>query len=123
MINILVNIILKIFFALLFFMITSCSTNRLEDIGLIKKKDSEYATFRNPPLEMPPDMYLTPPKEEEAINRGIIENISVNKDISLDDILLGKKQNKLQGKKNLKKANKNTILKKILNTKAVVILK
>ena len=123
MINILVNIILKIFFALLFFMITSCSTNRLEDIGLIKKKDSEYATFRNPPLVMPPDMYLTPPKEEEAINRGIIENISVNKDISLDDILLGKKQNKLQGKKNLKKANKNTILKKILNTKAVVILK
>ena len=72
---------------------------------------------------MPPDMYLTPPKEEEAINRGVIENISVNKDISLDDILLGKKQNKLQGKKNLKKANKNTILKKILNTKAAVILK
>ena len=107
--------------------LSSCSNNKLESLGLIKKKTGEYAISKKAPLEMPPDMYLRPPKssKEERNNRNV-SNIT-SEIVSLDDILSGKttisekKKNKNSAKKtNIKNRN---IINKILKTKASIVLK
>ena len=107
--------------------LSSCSNNRLESLGLIKKKTTEYSISKKAPLEMPPDMYLRPPKssKEERNNRNV-SNIT-SEIVSLDDILSGKttisekKKNKNSAKKtNIKNRN---IINKILKTKASIVLK
>ena len=107
--------------------LSSCSNNKLESLGLIKKKTGEYAISKKAPLEMPPDMYLRPPKSsKEERNNSNVSNITSDL-VSLEDILEGnttvteKKINKKSVKKtNIKNSN---IINKILKTKASIILK
>ena len=107
--------------------LSSCSNNKLESLGLIKKKTGEYAISKKAPLEMPPDMYLRPPRSsKEKRNNSNVSNIT-SEIVSLDDILEGntkiteKKINKNSVKKvNIKNSN---IINKILKTKASIILK
>ena len=102
----------------IFLFVVSCSNQRLEQMGVTKKKPNQFSVSRKAPLAMPPDMLLRPPKLE---NNEIKSNIDLDdQEISLDDILEDKiipeeKQSKYKNKKSLKD---KIILKKILNTEA-----
>lgn len=100
--------------------VTSCSNNKLEKLGVIKKKASQYSVVRKAPLEMPPDMYLRPPENKKINNSNLNAEGS-----SLDEILMNKDLPKLgnltKNQKNQKKQNR--ILKKILNNKTTITLK
>ena len=73
------------FFNFVFFLfIVSCSNERLVKMGVVKKKTNQFSVSRKAPLEMPPDMYLRPPKSENNSNLN-------NEEISLDEILANKK--------------------------------
>ena len=99
----------------------SCSNQSLENIGVIKKQDNQFAISRKAPLEMPPDMYLRPPKLK---NEKKQDNLSLeDKELSVDDILNNKVGDKGTEDNALmkKKLKEKRILKKILNTKATVL--
>ena len=83
-------------------------------MGVIKKKSNQFSVSRNAPLEMPPDMYLRPPKSQKKGNfTGARQS---NDTMSIDDILTDTKASEENKDKN--KLKEKRILKKILNTKA-----
>ena len=43
-------------------LLISCSNERLQKIGVTKKKSNQFSVSRKAPLEMPPDMFLRPPE-------------------------------------------------------------
>ena len=102
-------------------LLISCSNERLQKIGVTKKKNNQFSVTRKAPLEMPPDMFLRPPKLKNETNKN---NISEEgEELSIDDILNNKVNKKdivdnNSTKKNLKEKR---ILKKILNKKATVL--
>ncbi|MAJ24357.1 MAG: hypothetical protein CMP36_02485 [Rickettsiales bacterium] len=98
----------------------ACSSKKLENLGFIKKKPNQYAVSRKAPLEMPPDMYLAPP-ETEVKNRNQSSPILKNEE-NLDDILANK-STLVTKNNNQSLSKKKRILRNILNTKAVKILK
>ena len=95
----------------------SCSNENLQNMGVIKKKADQFAVSRQAPLEMPPDMYLRPPKlKKEKENNNL--NFDDDK-LSIDDILSNEDMpidNKI-----IKSSKEKRILKKILNTKAIML--
>ena len=99
----------------------SCSNERLQKIGITKKKANQFAISRKAPLEMPPDMLLRPP---QSVSNTKKNNIGLDDDnLSLDDILNNKKNdNRRAIKPKIKNLSKEKrILKKILSTKATVL--
>ena len=118
------KIISKILIGIITLIVCACSNKKLENLGLLKKKANEYSIARKAPLVMPPDMYLSPPQEKEKQIRIKRKNIN-DSEVTLDDILLGKtpstvKKNKRRKIKKVYKKEK--IIKKILRTKATIIL-
>ena len=100
------------FYSVIFLFIVSCSNDSLVNLGVVKKKANQFSVSRKAPLEMPPDMYLRPPKSE---NKEY--NSSLNtEETDLDDILTNTKISKKNKDKNRLKEKR--ILKKILNTEA-----
>ena len=104
--------------------VSACSNKKLENLGVLKKKANEYSIARKAPLVMPPDMYLSPPPEKEKRLQTKRKKID-DSEVTLDDILLGKTPSTVKKntrKKNKKVYKKETIVKKILRTKATIIL-
>ena len=99
----------------------SCSNESLQKVGITKKKNNQFSVSRKAPLEMPPDMFLRPPKLKNETNKN---NLSEEgEELSIEDILNNKVNKKdivdnNSTKKNLKEKR---ILKKILNKKATVL--
>ena len=116
-------IYLKFFYIfLLFLFLGSCSKDSLETIGVVKKKANQYSVSRKAPLEMPPDMYLRPPKTKNKNLNKLLS--SKDNELSLEDILEDKpniKKRKKISRRNMVKEEK--IVKKILKTKASFLLK
>jgi hypothetical protein len=118
------KIISKIFIGIIALIASACSNKKLENLGVLKKKANEYSIARKAPLVMPPDMFLSPPQEKEKqvqIKRKKIDD----SEVTLDDILLGKTPStvKKNTRKKIKKVyKKEKIVKKILRTKATIIL-
>ena len=118
------KIISKILIGIIALIASACSNKKLENLGVLKKKANEYSIARKAPLVMPPDMYLSPPQEKEKQVQTKRKKIN-DSEVTLDDILLGKtpsavKKNK---RKKIKKVyKKEKIIKKILRTKATIIL-
>ena len=102
------NFLYSFFWFVIFLSIVSCSNKKLVEMGVVKKKSDQFSVSRNAPLEMPPDMYLRPPKSEKKENYS--NPSSDNEQISLDDILISQKvseenkdKDKLREKRILKK--------------------
>ena len=118
------KIISKILIGIIALTASGCSNKKLENLGVLKKKANEYSIARKAPLVMPPDMFLSPPQEKEKQAQTKRKKIN-DSEVTLDDILLGKtpsavKKNK---RKKIKKVyKKEKIIKKILRTKATIIL-
>ena len=116
------KIISKILIGIIALIVSACSNKKLENLGVLKKKANEYSIARKAPLVMPPDMYLSPPQEKEKqIKRKKISH----SEVTLDDILLGKTPStvKKNTRRKIKKVyKKEKIIKKILRTKATIIL-
>ena len=100
------------FYSIIFLFIVSCSNDRLVNLGVVKKKANQFSVSRKAPLEMPPDMYLRPPKSEK---KEYNSSLNIEK-TNLDDILTNTKISKKNKDKNSLKEKR--ILKKILNTEA-----
>ena len=99
----------------------SCSNESLQKIGITKKKNNQFSVSRKSPLEMPPDMFLRPPKLKNETKKN---NLKLeDEELSLDDILNNKVNKKdVADNYSMKKKSKETrILKKILNMKATVL--
>ena len=116
------NFLNYFYLLMLMFITLACSNERLESMGVIKKKANQYSVSRKAPLEMPPDMYLRPPKEKKEID-NIAGNVEEG-DLSLDDILANKdiSKDKTFKKKNINKDKQDRILNKILRAKVNIIL-
>ncbi len=102
-------------------LLISCSKERLQKIGFTKKKHNQFSVSRKAPLEMPPDMFLRPPKLKKEAKKN---NLSLeNEELSVDDILKHKvnKKSAVDSNSMRKKSKEKRILKKILNTKATVL--
>ena len=102
-------------------LLISCSNERLQKIGVTKKKNNQFSVTRKAPLEMPPDMFLRPPKLKNETKKN---NLSLEDDeLSVDDILSNKVNKKDAVNNDLMKikAKERRILKKILNKKATVL--
>ena len=99
----------------------SCSNESLQKVGITKKKNNQFSVSRKAPLEMPPDMFLRPPKLKNENNNN---NLSFDEEeLSVDDILSNKVNNKDAVNNDLIKikAKEKRILKKILSKKATVL--
>jgi PBP1b-binding outer membrane lipoprotein LpoB len=99
----------------------SCSNESLQKIGFTKKKNNQFSVSRKAPLEMPPDMYLRPPKLKNEIKKN---NLSLeDEELSVDDILNNKvnKKNEVEDDSMKIILKEKRILKKILNTKATIL--
>ena len=96
---------------LIFSFLIACSNEKLVNMGVIKTKTNQFSVSRKSPLEMPPDMYLRPPKLEEKENNSNLNSAEK----SLDDILADTKISENKDKNILKEKR---ILKKILNADA-----
>ena len=99
----------------------SCSNESLQKAGIIKKKNNQFSVSRKAPLEMPPDMFLRPPKLKNETKKN---NLSFeDEELSVDDILNNKtnKKNAVNNDSTKIKSREKRILKKILNTKATVL--
>ncbi len=101
----------------------ACSNQKLESLGVVKKKANQYSVTKKAPLEMPPDMLLRPPKAEDK--KEIYSSSFEQDQASLDDILNNKEIPKVKKRNNNKKSllKQDRLLKKILNTKAIITLK
>ena len=107
--------------AILTLLLISCSNEYLQNIGVTKKKNNQFSISRKAPLEMPPDMFLRPPKLKNETKKN---NLSLEDDeLSVDDILSNKVNKKDAVNNDLMKikAKERRILKKILNKKATVL--
>ena len=99
----------------------SCSNERLQKIGVTKKKPNQYSVSKKAPLEMPPDMFLRPPKLKNETKKN---NLSLEgEELSVDDILNNKFNNKdvIDNAPMSTKSKEKRILKKIFNKKAIVL--
>ena len=118
------KIISKILIGIIALTVSACSNKKLENLGVLKKKANEYSIARKAPLVMPPDMYLSPPQEKEKQVQTKRKKIN-DSEVTLDDILLGKTPSAVK-KNTRRKINKvykkEKIIKKILRTKATIIL-
>ncbi len=103
-------------------LLISCSNESLQKIGVTKKKNDQFSVSRKAPLEMPPDMFLRPPKlKNKTIKKN---NLSLeDEELSVDDILNNKirKKDTADNDSTQIKSKEKRILKKILNTKAIVL--
>ena len=102
-------------------LLISCSNEGLQKIGVMKKKNNQFSVSRKAPLEMPPDMFLRPPKLKNETKKN---NLSLeDEELSVDDILSNKVNKKDAVNNDLMKtkAKEKRILKKILNKKATVL--
>lgn len=118
------KIIRKILIGITALIVSACTNNKLDSLGVLKKKSNEYSIARKAPLVMPPDMYLSPPQEKEQLITTNKKKFEDSK-ITLDDILLGKTPSTV--KKNIRRKNKKInkkekIIKEILRAKATIIL-
>ena len=99
----------------------SCSNESLQKVGIIKKKNNQFSVSRKAPLEMPPDMFLRPPKLKNETKKN---NLKLeDEELSVDDILNNKvnKKDTVDNNSTKIKSKEKRILKKILNTKATVL--
>ena len=99
----------------------SCSNESLQKIGVTKNNNNQYSVSRKAPLEMPPDMFLRPPKLKNQLKKN---NSSLeDEELSVDDILNNKinKKDEVEDDKMKKILKEKRILKKILNKKAIVL--
>ena len=99
----------------------SCSNESLQKVGITKKKHNQFSVSRKAPLEMPPDMFLRPPKLKNETKKN---NLSLeDEETSVDDILNNKvnKKDAVDNDSMKTKLKEKRILKKILNTKATVL--
>ena len=99
----------------------SCSNETLQKIGVTKKKNNQFSVSRRAPLEMPPDMFLRPPKLKNETKKN---NLSLeDEELSVDDILNNKanKEDAIDNDLMKTKAKEKRILKKILNKKATLL--
>ena len=106
--------------AILTLLLISCSNESLQKIGVTKKKNNQFSVSRRAPLEMPPDMFLRPPKLKNEVKKN---NLTLEDEkLSVDDILNNKVNEKNTVNNDLMKikSKEKRILKKILNTKATV---
>lgn len=118
------KIISKVLICITAIIVSACSNQKLENLGFLKKKAKEYSIARNAPLVMPPDMYLSPPQEKEKLVETKRKKID-DSEVTLDDILLGKTPStvKKNTRRKIKKVyRQEKIIKKILRTKATIIL-
>ena len=102
-------------------LLISCSNERLQKIGFTKKKDNQFSVSRKAPLEMPPDMFLRPPKLKNETKKN---NLNLeDEELSVDDILNNKvnKKDVVDNDLMKEKSKEKRILKKILNTKATAL--
>ena len=102
-------------------LLISCSNESLQKIGVTKNKNNQYSVSRKAPLEMPPDMFLRPPKLKNQLKKN---NLSLeDEELSVDDILNNKvnKKDVVDNNSTKIKSKEKRILKKILNTKATVL--
>ena len=102
-------------------LLISCSNESLQKIGVAKKKYNQFSVSRKAPLEMPPDMYLKPPKLKNETKKN---NLSLeDEELSVDDILNNKvnKKDAVDNDLTKIKSKEKRILKKILNMKATVL--
>ena len=102
-------------------LLISCSNESLQKIGFTKKKSNQFSVSRKAPLEMPPDMFLRPPKLKNETKKN---NLSLeDEESSVDDILNNKidKKDAVDNNPTKIKSKETRILKKILNTKATVL--
>ena len=102
-------------------LLISCSNERLQKIGVTKKKNNQFSVSRKAPLEMPPDMFLRPPKLKNETKKN---NLSLeDEELSIDDILNNKvsKKDTVDNDSTKTKSKEKRILKKILNKKATVL--
>ena len=99
----------------------SCSNERLQKMGIAKNKNDQFTVSRKVPLEMPPDMFLRPPKLKNETKKNDFN--SETEGLSVDDILNNKinEKDKVDNDSMRKKLKEKRILKKILNTKATVL--
>ena len=99
----------------------SCSNESLQKVGITKKKHNQFSVSRKAPLEMPPDMFLRPPKLKNETKKN---NLSLeDEELSIDDILNDKvsKKDTVDNDSTKTKSKEKRILKKILNKKATVL--
>ena len=97
-------------------LLISCSGERLQKIGITKKNNNQFSVSRKAPLEMPPDMFLRPPKLKNEIKKN---NLNLeDEELSVDDILNIKSIKNRDSDLMETKAKEKRILKKILNKKA-----
>ena len=102
-------------------LLISCSNERLQKIGVTKKKSNQFSVSRKAPLVMPPDMFLRPP---ELKNENKKNNLSLeDEELSVDDILNNKvnKKDAVDNDSTKTESKEKRILKKILNKKATVL--
>ena len=102
-------------------LLISCSNESLQKIGVTKKKNNQFSVSRKAPLEMPPDMFLRPPKLKNETKKN---NLSLeDEELSIDDILNNKvnKKDTVDNDSTKTKSKEKRILKKILNKKATVL--
>ena len=102
-------------------LLISCSNERLQKIGVTKKKNNQFSVSRKAPWEMPPDICLRPPKLKNETKK---KNLSLeDEELSVDDILNNKanKKDAVDNDSTKIKSKENRILKKILNTKATLL--
>ena len=107
--------------AILTLLFISCSNERLQKIGITKKKINQFSVSRKAPLEMPPDMLLRPPKLKKETKKN---NLSLeDEELSIDDILNDKvsKKDTVDNDSTKTKSKEKRILKKILNKNATVL--
>ena len=107
--------------AILTLLFISCSNESLQKIGIAKKKNNQFSVSRKAPLEMPPDMFLRPPKLKNETKKN---NLSLeDEELSIDDIINNKvsKKDTVDNDSTKTKSKEKRILKKILNKKATVL--
>ena len=95
--------------------------NVFKKLELQKKKNNQFSVSRKAPLEMPPDMFLRPPKLKNETKKN---NLSLEgEELSIDDILNDKvsKKDTVDNDSTKTKSKEKRILKKILNKKATVL--
>ena len=99
----------------------SCSNESLQKVGITKKKHNQFSVSRKAPLEMPPDMFLRPPKLKNQMKKNNLS--SEDEELSVDDILNNKvsKKDAVDNSSVNIKSKEKRILKKILNKKAIVL--
>ena len=111
------NFLYLLLYAVITLLFVSCSNERMQKMGITKKKPNQFSVSRKAPLEMPPDMFLRPPKLKKEKDSSYLD--ADDDQLSLDDILNNKV--KKSNDKIRKFSKEKRILKKILNTKATVL--